>query len=440
MTNFNFTRRSVLQGTAAAGAGVLGGTDLLRFAKAWAQDAQWKPEAGAKLNLIRWKRFVVAEDEAFMATVAAFSKATGVEITVSSESYEDIQPKAAVAANTGQGLDIVWGTHALPQLFPTKVLDMTDVANYLGKKYGGWVPAAEATCRLGDKWLAIPIAYAGGYMNYRIKAMNDAGFKEFPKDFPGFLDLCKALKAKNTPAGFALGHATGDANSWLHWILWGHGAYTVDKDDKVIINSAETRKALDYAKALSETFIPGVGSWNDSSNNKAFLAGELYLTSNGISIYVAAQADPTKKAIADDMDHAVMPVGPVGKPTELQLAFPMFAFNFTKSPNACKAFMAFMLEKENFDKWLIGSQGYLTHCLNAYDANPVWTADPKRAPFANAGKRTLTAAGIGHVGENAAAAIGDFIVVDMFANFCLGREDANGTIAIAERQLKRIYR
>jgi len=28
--------------------------------------------------------------------------------------------------------------------------------------------------------------------------------------------LCKALKKNNTPAGFALGHATGDANGWLH--------------------------------------------------------------------------------------------------------------------------------------------------------------------------------------------------------------------------------
>ena len=36
--------------------------------------------------------------------------------------------------------------------------------------------------------------------------------------------MCKAMKANNTPAGFALGHATGDANGWLHWVLWGHGA------------------------------------------------------------------------------------------------------------------------------------------------------------------------------------------------------------------------
>ena len=66
------------------------------------------------------------------------------------------------------------------------------------------------------------------------------------------------MKKNNTPAGFALGHATGDANGWLHWVLWGHGAYTVDKNDKVIINSPETVKALEYAKALSDTFIPGV--------------------------------------------------------------------------------------------------------------------------------------------------------------------------------------
>jgi hypothetical protein len=26
-----------------------------------------------------------------------------------------------------------------------------------------------------------------------------------------------------------------------------------------------------------------------------------------------------------------------------------------------------MLEKENYDKWLTGARGYLTHTLNAYD-------------------------------------------------------------------------
>jgi multiple sugar transport system substrate-binding protein len=437
----NFTRRTLMQGgTAIAATGALTGPALLDYAKAWAQASPWKPEAGAKLTVMRWKRFVPAEDEAFMAMVAAFQKANNVEVTVFSESFEDIQPKASVSANTGQGPDLVWGLHSLPQLFPDKVIPMNDVADYLGKAYGGWTSAASITCTQGKNWLGIPVATIGGYLNYRTAAMEKAGFKTFPTDFPSFLELCKALKANNTPAGFALGHASGDANAWLHWVLWGHNAWLVDQDDKVIINSPETAKALEYCKALSDTFISGCGSWNDSSNNKAFLAGEIFLTNNGISIYVAAKGDPTKKEIAEDMNHALYPVGPIGKPTELQLCVPILAFNYTKFPNAAKAFVAFMLEKPNFDPWLIGAKGYLTQCLNAYDANPVWTSDPKNAVFGQASKRSLPASGIGHPGERAAAAIADFLVVDMFANYCLGREDIKGTMAIAERQAKRLYR
>jgi multiple sugar transport system substrate-binding protein len=437
----DFSRRTFMTGTSAlAAAGALTGSGLTEFARAWAQASPWTPEPGAKLTVMRWKRFVEAEDQAFNAMVAAFKEATKVEMNVFSESFEDIQPKASVAANTGTGPDLVWGLHTLPQLFPDKVIDMNDVADHLGKKYGGWTSAAETTVKLGDRWLGIPVATVGGYINYRISALEKAGFKEVPQDFPGFLECVKALKKNNTPAGFALGHATGDANGWLHWLLWGHGAYLVDKDDKVIINSPETAKALEYCKALSEHFIPGVASWNDSSNNKAFLAGELFLTSNGISIYVAAKDDASKKDLAADMDHALYPTGPVGKPSELQLAVPILAFKFTKNPNAAKAFITFMLEAQNFDKWLMGARGYLTHTLNAYDASPVWTADPKNKVFASASKRALPASGIGKPGEKAATAIADFLIVDMFANYCTGREDIKGAMAMAERQAKRIYR
>jgi multiple sugar transport system substrate-binding protein len=32
------------------------------------------------------------------------------------------------------------------------------------------------------------------------------------------------------------------------------------------------------------------------------------------------------------------------------------------------------------------------------------------------------------------------VVLDMFASFCTGREDANGAMKMAERQWQRIYR
>ena len=436
-----FTRRTIMQGgTAVAATGALAGSGLLEWAKAWAQAAPWKPESGAQLSMLRWKYFVQSEDDAFVALIDAFTKATGVKVNISRESYEDVQPKASVAANTGAGPDLFWGLYSLPHLFPQKCVDVSDVADYLGKKYGGWTEAAALTCKQGNDWLGIPVATIGGYMTYRKSSVEKAGFKEFPKDFPGFLEMCKALKKNGTPGGMALGHASGDGNGWVHWCLWAHGGNLVDKDDKVILNSPETAKALEYAKQLYENMIPGVASWNDASNNKAFLAGEIHWTDNGISIYVAATKDPTKKEIAEDMDHAFWPIGPAGKPTELHLMYPVLAMNYTKYPQASKALIAYMLEADQFNKWIDSAQGYLTHCLNAYDSNPVWTADPKRTVFRDAAKRSLTAGGLGSVGEKAATAIADFLVLDMFANYCTGREDVKGSIAQAERQARRIYR
>jgi len=444
MTQTPFTRRHVLKtGAALAGASA---ANLALFAQAWAQAAPFKPEKGAAIQLLRWKRFVQTEEDGFMALVAAFTQATGVTVKVISESLDDVQPKASVAANTNQGPDMFWGLYSLPHLFPSKCVDVTDVANYLGKKYGGWVASAETYGKgPGGKWIDIPVAYNGNVINFRQGMIEKAGFKEVPKDTAAFLEMMKALKAKSTAGGFALGRASGDGNAWVHWALWSQGANLVDKSDKVVINSPETVKALEFCKALSETFIPGTASWNDASNNKAFLAGEISITGNGVSIYAAAKAGGAKgdaklKEIADDMNHASWPIGPVGHPTEFHLAYPMMVMKYSKVPNACKAFLAFMLEAENYNKWLESAVAYLTHPLNAYDANPVWTSDPKLTVARDIAKRTSTAGGLGSVGEKAAAALADFVMLDMVASVCTERATIKDAIAIAERQAKRIYR
>jgi multiple sugar transport system substrate-binding protein len=359
--------------------------------------------------MLRWKYFVQSEDDAFVALMNAFTQATGVKVDITRESYEDVQPKASVAANTNAGPDVFWGLYSLPHLFPQKCLDVTDVADHLGKKYGGWVESAQQYGKSGDKWISIPVCYSGNLINYRKAASAKAGFSTFPKTTDEFLAYAKAMKANGTPGGFALGHASGDGNGWVHWLLWSFGGNVVDKSDKVILNSPETEKALLWTKELYGHMVPGVASWNDAFNNKAFLANEIHWTNNGISIYVAATNDPTKKDLAEDMNHAYFPVGPIGKPTELHLMYPILAMNYTKYPQACKALIAYMLEAEQFNRWISAARGYLTHCLNAYDANPVWTEDPKRTSTATSPSARSPPAGSGSVGERAATAIADFV-------------------------------
>jgi multiple sugar transport system substrate-binding protein len=145
----NLTRRRLVKGgTALATAGALVLPALLEWATAWAQTVPWKPENGAQLSFLRWKAFVPAEDDGCMAVMNAFTKATRVRVNIIRESNDDVQAKALVAANTGAGPDLFWGLSSLPHLFPQKCVDVSDVAEYLGKKYGGWELRSRCTATL----------------------------------------------------------------------------------------------------------------------------------------------------------------------------------------------------------------------------------------------------------------------------------------------------
>ena len=349
-----FTRRDALKaGAAIAGAGALEASNLAAFARAWAQASRWKPKRRQNCSCCAGSASCSRRKTASWHWSPP-SPRRPESVTVLNESLDDVQPKASVAANTGQGPDIFWGLYSLPHLFPSKCL-----------------------------------------VRHRRRRLPRQEVRR-------------------------LGAECGD------------------------LRQVGTVKALEYAKEMSTHFVPGCAAWNDSFNNKAFLESQISLTNNGVSIYAAAKAnaakDPKAKEVMDDMNHSLWPVGPVGKPTEFHVAYPMLGMRYTKFPQATKAFMAFTLEAENYNPWLEAAVAYITHPLNAYDANPVWTSDPKLSVVRDFAKRTLTAGGLGSVGEKAASALADFVILDMFASVCTDRASIKDAIAVAERQARRIYR
>ena len=433
-----FTRRDVIK--LGAGAALVGAAGA-RIAPAAAQEVKFTPEKGAKLRVLRWKQFVQGDIDAYMANTKKFTEATGIEVRVDTEGWEDVRPKAAVAANIGAGPDIIIGTNDDPHKFPEKLIDLTDLADYLGNKYGGWYETARAYGTRNKRWIALPQGAAGACLNYRISHVKAAGFETFPKDPPGLLKLCQNLKKNNTPCGFALGHATGDGNTWTHWCLWSHGGKVVDAKNNVVLDSPETVAALEFVKQLYPTMIAGTLTWLDPSNNKAFLAGECSLTNNGISIYYVAKnsKEPALQAIAQDMDHANFPIGPIGRPTEFNLMLQAYAFKYSKYPNAVKEYLRFMWEKEQYDPWMVASNGYISGPLAYYATNPIWTADPKNTPFRDAVKIMLQNGYAGTLGFASAAVMGDFIVTDMFAEAASGAQTPKDAAKRAAERAKRYY-
>jgi multiple sugar transport system substrate-binding protein len=146
------TRREFLVTSAAAAAASSMGVNAFAAGPgaAGADSIKYPIEQGATLRILRWKRFVQGDEDLWNANVKKFTELTGVAVRTDSEGWEDVRPKSAVAANVGSGPDIVLGWFDDPQQYPTKLIDLTDLADSLGKRYGGWYdpPASgDAACR-----------------------------------------------------------------------------------------------------------------------------------------------------------------------------------------------------------------------------------------------------------------------------------------------------
>jgi multiple sugar transport system substrate-binding protein len=433
------TRRGLLHSGAGAAAGA-----MLAFGPSAhaADELRFPPEPGARLRLLRWKAFVAGDEAAWLANTARFTELTGVPVTVESIPWETVGAEVARTAGAGSGPDIIIGFFDEPHRHPEALADLTVLSSYLGEKYGGWYPVAEHYGSFGRAWIALPLGATGTSMVYRRSQVEAAGFAEFPKDTAGFLRLCQALARNGARPGLALGHAVGDANTWTHWLLWAFGGKLVDPEGHVVIDSRQTRDALGYAKELYATFVPGTTDWLDSSNNEAFLAGELSLTSNGISIYHSARAaaDPAVRAIAEDLGQAPMPIGPVGTSTELFLFSQAMVFNHTPYPGAAQEYLRFMWEREQYEPWQAAAAGYVTQPLRAYEDNAVWRQDPNYSAYKDCTERMLWNGYAGKLGAASAAALAGWVVVDMVREAATGAASVDDAITRAERRAVQLYR
>ena len=434
------SRRHLLIGGAGLAAGAAGLPLLGGSALAQAAAPQYKPEAGASLRVLRWTAFVKSEEEAWLANTKKFTDATGVEVRIDKESWEDIRPKAAVAANVGSGPDIVWVWFDDAFQYPDKLLDLTTLATDLGAKHGGWYPGLEGYAKRGNAFIGLPIAAIANAVLYRESWVKEAGFQTFPDKTDAFLEMCKALKAKGHPAGFCFGHGVGDGNNFAHWLLWSHGGKTVDERGKVAISSPETLAALRYARALYQTFIPGTEAWLDINNNRAFLSGDVSVTANGVSLYYSAKNDPAQATLARDIKSTNMPIGPVGKSVELHQTTTAVVFKHTKFPQAAQAYLQFMWDQPQMSSWITASSAYCCQPLRGYANNPVWTSDPVHTPYARASETLQPNGFAGPLGSASAATMADYVLVDMFAEAASGQRQPEEAMKRAETRITRFYR
>jgi multiple sugar transport system substrate-binding protein len=397
------------------------------------------PDASAqtKLTVTVRGQFTPGTNDLFKQQVQDWAKAKGVAAEVEFVSLDDLIAKSASAAETGVGPDIIYFPISGPNLFAEKLVDMDDIADELGSKLGGWVDVAKQVSVVGGHWKAAPHYGSFHALVYRKDLITEIVNEKVPDTWDDVLRIGKKLRPMGHPAGFPLGHATGDANNFVYSVLWAYGAKEVEKDGKTIaLNSPETRKALEFiAKLYKEAMPAGVLGWDDSSNNRMYLAGVLSMTGNTGSIYWATTAQAP--ALRPNTSHVVYPKGPVARAQYAEM-YEFGVFKYSKNLDLAKDLIRYLMAPEQYGKWLESGEGNMSPLLGTYAALPMWTKDPNLKAFAEASKYVRAIGWPGPVTRAAAEVNAKFILVDMAAKAARGMP-VQKVIDEAVAEMKQIY-
>src|SRR3989454_10621638 len=122
---------------------------------------------GTKLHIVRWVDFIPEADVELKRQAPEASKALGAEVTFEFINANDLQPRITAAIQSGSGADIIQMLWNWPHLYASGLVDVSDVAEPLGKAQGGFYDVFSSTSKVGNRWLAVPHAVIGNAVAYR---------------------------------------------------------------------------------------------------------------------------------------------------------------------------------------------------------------------------------------------------------------------------------
>jgi multiple sugar transport system substrate-binding protein len=361
------SRRRFLHAAAGGFAG-LAGVLVLRQPPALAQ--------AREISLLSFNNYVPAADDKLREQAAAFSKQRGIKVQVDTIAHLQIPAKLATEVQTRAGHDmtVLWRSHT--HLYKNHLVPLDDLAEDLGRKYGGWYDWARDTTLVDGHWRGLYWWFAPFPGLYNKRYFDEVALPT-PDTWDDILKAGRVLKKRGHPMGIAISHC-GDANVTFWSILWCHGGKVVEADGKTLaMNTPEMKATLEYYKALyADAMTEEVLSWDDASNNRCLVSGHCAWIHNPISAYETARTK--NMPIHHDIYLHSSPAGPAGRYWDIGGAS-LGIWTFSKQIDPAKEFLAYLFDQEQFSAWIATGEGFMHAALHNYETHPIWQKNPKFA-------------------------------------------------------------
>jgi multiple sugar transport system substrate-binding protein len=354
-----------------------------------AQEGGEPATAPAALNFLGGTWFVPALGEHFQEFATTWGEANNVEFTLDIVT-EGAAEKLAAAIEAQQGANLAQVDYS-PTRFPDAVADVSEIAQTLIDEQGEFYPAVKTQCTIDGVWHGIPYGQHPRMINYREDWFAEVGYDTFPDTWDGVLEAGRLLKEAGHPYGWTLSEQSpADGIACCLSLLWSFGGKEWNEDGSLALDSQETLDALNFATTLyRDACDPASTSYQEASNNQAFLASQISMAYNVNTIYLPARENAPDVAAA--MNHVGPPEGPGGRYGYTGVA-EMLLMNHTTGADrdAAQKFMLDFFSIESYVNFLALGEGYLIPANAAFDDLPVWPDDPKLDAVRTVGATGLT--------------------------------------------------
>jgi multiple sugar transport system substrate-binding protein len=423
-------RRSFLRRTGVAAAG-LTLADMLSARRAPAQIK------GTTLRLISASHFVPAYDAWLDDFVKKWGDKNGVKASIDHIPGLEQPSRYAAEFAAGAGHDLIqFNGLILTGHYYQNLVDLTDMATAMEKKYGKWMEKATSAAAVNGRWYAIPDYFIAIPVLWRKDLFDSVGMGE-PKTWEDLRKAARLLKPKGHPTGLQFSHCN-DANHNWRALLYSFGAKETDPSGQTpMLDSKETREALKFAKAMfDEGMTAEVFSWDDASDNRYLASGVACWIHDAISAYRTTQdTNPTVWQSTYLVPEVSGPGGlrwNVGEPTIWSI------WKFSKNVAAAKAFLEALKDAQK--EAMGASRGYnMPFSANQYsNAMPGLADDPKLSVLQEQAKITSFFGFPGPMTPAAQEVLTTFIVPDMFTRVARGG-NVDDAVKWAMGEIGRIY-
>ncbi len=308
--------------------------------------------AGEKTKLVFWDHlhFVPAYNEMQSARLKEF-EAQNPNITIEyipvSGTGTQMKYTAAIESKTAPDIGML-ENQFISLFYPMNVLvDVSDLMKKIDKAEGPFTESIWSNATVAGKQWAIPYFFQSQTMYYRTDLLDQVG-ASYPETWQELKETSRKITKNTDSYGLGIGVFKGaDSEFSLRSCFWAFGGKLVEKDGKTVaVKSPESLEALKFMADMfgdEEVSVPGILGWTNSTNNKAYLTGQVAFIDNAGSVLWTAINE--NNPIVENTSVGLMPKGPAGR-FMASYSYHYGIFNTSESIDSSEKVIEFLMDRQ----------------------------------------------------------------------------------------------